>query len=713
MSESGAERALTLSRAVADCGRSGRPSASRVRTLVRGAGVAGVVVAAIGLVVIVGWVFGIPALTRIAPDLVTMKLTTAVCLVLLGAAIAASASAQITGKPQGMRASVVLALPVLVVALMTGVEQVLGLTLPTDNPFGLDPGDPLTPVPGRMAQMTAVSFVALSVAIVLSARRMVRSAQTLAVVAATIGVTSVVGYTYGVRGLYGVGPFNTMAVHTGVAVAVAGLGVLFLRPCGGYVAVFVGNTAGGVIMRRVLPWALLLPYAGGAVIVAGLREGLYDGPVAMAIFVTVVANVGAALVWFQGEHLRDVDLRRGGAEDALRVSQEILADKARIEAELAASVRRTRQILATAADAYIAIDTHGRVTDWNDSAATVFGWSRNEAVGEYLENLIIPPNHAAAHQAGITRYLHTGEAPILGQQLELEALNRSGARIPVELTVWADQEETAEGFHAFVRDITARKRAEQNLRRLNADLTEFAAIAAHDLRSPLTTIQMQADLVLAELEAADWGPEETRHWIERIGRTADRGVLLIDDLLSYVSIGREAHSPRPVDLDALTRDVADAQLSVAGRPATCSVGRLPVVAGDEALLRQLVANLVGNAIKYVPADRMPEVVVDAVVEVVEDRCTLRVSDNGAGFSDDERERVFEMFQRGSGSASVPGTGIGLAICRRVAERHGGRIWIDPSPTGGSRICVELPLWSGALPDAGPWAQEPDADAVRD
>ncbi|RNM12541.1 sensor histidine kinase [Nocardioides pocheonensis] len=708
MSEPRAERAVTLTRAVADCGRNSRPSAARVQFLVRGAGVAGVLVSATGIVVIAGWVLGLPALTRIAPDLVTMKFTTAVCLTALGAAITASAAAQLSGNRRGLQVGAVLAGLVLAVALVTGIEQVFGLQLPTDNPFGLDPGDPLSPVPGRMAQMTAVSLIALSTAVLLSARRMVRSAQSLAVLAATIGMTAVVGYTYGVRGLYGVGPFNTMAVHTAVAMVVSGLGVLFLRPCSGYVAVVVGNTAGGVIMRQVLPWALLLPYAAGGVIVAGLRHGLYDGRVALAIFVTVVANVGAALVWFQGEHLRDVDLRRGGAEDALRMAQEVLADRARIEAELAASVRRTRQILATAADAYIAIDTEGRVTDWNDAAAGVFGWSRNEAVGEFLENLIIPPSHAAAHQAGLTRYLRTGEAPILGQQLELEALNRSGARIPVELTVWADQEEGGTGFHAFVRDITARKRAEQNLRRLNADLAEFAAIAAHDLRSPLTTIQMQSDLVLAELETSDWGPEETRHWIQRIGQTADRGVLLIDDLLSYVSIGREAHPPRPVHLDALARDVVDAQLGSAGRPAACSVARLPVVAGDEAQLRQLVANLVGNAIKYVPADRTPEVVVDALVEVAEDRCILRVSDNGAGFAEDERERVFEMFQRGSGTAGVPGTGIGLAICRRVAERHGGRIWIEPSPSGGSRVCVELPPWSGALPDDVPEVARSDA-----
>jgi signal transduction histidine kinase len=208
--------------------------------------------------------------------------------------------------------------------------------------------------------------------------------------------------------------------------------------------------------------------------------------------------------------------------------------------------------------------------------------------------------------------------------------------------------------------------------------------------------------VLSQLEDG-WGLDEAQDWIQRIGRTADRGVALIDDVLTYVSLGRETPAPGPVVLDVLAREVVDAQLSAAGRPASCRVERLPVVAGDEALLRQLLANLVGNAIKYVPADRTPVVVVDSVGAPA-GRCVLRVSDNGEGFDAGEREQVFEMFQRGRRGAGLPGTGIGLAICRRVAERQGGRIWIDPDFDRGSRLCVELPLWSGV-------ERDPDAIAA--
>jgi PAS domain S-box-containing protein len=705
MGDSGAARRLTLARAVADRGLNSGASDRVVRTLTRSAGVAGALVSLSGIGVVAGWWLGLPGLTHL-PGLPAMKLSTALCLVGLGLAIALSAHAELTGSARTRRLSLVVAALVGLAGVAVLVEDAFGLTSPLDNPFGLDPGDAHTLVPGRMAEMTAASLLAYAVALALAARRLDKTGHAVTLLVLTVASPVVVGYEYGVRTPYGLGPANTMEVQTGAAVVLAGCAILFLRPGAGILSLLVGDSAGAVLTRVLLPWVCFGPNLIGAVVVIGLRHRGYSGPYSLAIVVTVLTIAGTVLIWFLGERLREIDLRRGGAEDALAVAEQALAERDRVQNELAISVRRTRRILATAADAYIAIDTSGRVTDWNAAAAATFGWSREEAVGRGLEDLIIPPQHAAAHQAGITRYLQSGEAPILGRQLELEALNRAGTVIPVELTVWADHDDTVEGFHAFVRDITARKQAEEDLRRLNADLTEFAAVAAHDLRSPLTTIQMQVDLVLAELEAG-WDPEETREWVDRIGRTAYRGVSLIDDLLAYVSVGRDASAPRPVQLDTLVRDVADAQLGASGRQAICSFEALPVVAGDEALVRQLVANLVGNAIKYVPADRTPEVVVDAVLVPGEDRCVLRVTDNGDGFHPDERERVFEMFQRGSGSAGVPGTGIGLAICRRVAERHGGRIWIEPAPTGGSRICVELPVWSAALRDAGRWEDEQD------
>jgi PAS domain S-box-containing protein len=685
-----------LAAAVGELERSSGPSRARVRVLTLAGGAAGAVVALLGLLVMAGWLFDVPRLTRVGPNLVTMKFGTASSLALIGTAIGLSSLARVSGNHRWQVAGLALLVPVVLLAGLTLVEEVLGLTSSLDNLFGLDPGDPYTPVPGRMAQMTAASLLALSAALVLLARAAVRVAQVLAVTTIAAGLTAVVGYAFGVRSLYGVGPLHTMALHTAVAILVAGLGVLFLRPGEGYLSLLVGNTAGGVIVRRVLPWVLLLPIVAGATVVAGLRQGAYSGPFAVALFATVIAYAGAALVWFQGERLRDVDLRRGGAEHALRIAEEAIAARERIAEELAASERRTRRILATAADAYVAIDTGGRVTDWNDAASAMFGWTRTEAVGRPLGDLVIPPGQGSLHEAAIRRSSEPSEMPVLGRLRELEAVTRGGARIPVEVRVWTDHDGPDTSFHAFIRDITERKQAEEGLRALNADLAEFAAIAAHDLRAPLATIRMQVDLVLTELAARARGEQseaDVGEWIARIGQTAERGTTLIDELLDYASIGREAPPAQAVALAPLAEEVADEQVTDCGRVVALTVDPLPVVAGDRALLRQLLANLIGNAIKYAPTDRVPTVRVDAV-DAPGGRCVLRVTDNGTGFAPDEVEHVFDMFRRGRGAADIPGTGIGLAICRRVAERHGGRIWIETPPEGGSRVCVDLPLRRG-------------------
>jgi len=533
----------------------------RALTLLAGAG--GALVALTGVSVIVGWVAGVPALARIAPGLVTMKFPSAVCLLAVGLAITALVASPAPSMWARRFVWVVAGL-VSLIAAVTLVEDAFGFSLPIDNPFGFDPGDAFTPVPGRMAQMTAVSLIGLSVALALCLRGAARASQTFAGAVVAIGFTALVGYAYGVRELYQFGPLNNMAVNTATAVVVAGLAVLLLRPGEGHVSVLLGDTAGGVLLRRLLPWVVLAPTVVGAAIVLGLRHGRYDGPVALSLFVTIVATAGAVVVWVQGDRLRDVDLRRVSAEGALVELRDALAARDQVEAELAAA---------------------------------------------------------------------------------------------------------------------------------NADLSEFAAIAAHDLRSPLSTVLMQIE-ILQSLVSEDPSDPDVLLISGRIEKTAKRGVELIDDLLAYASIGRERHVAEAVDMTGLARRIADEQVGVLTRPATCEVRPLPPVAGDRQLLGQLLGNLIGNALKYVPSGRTPKVVVDAVDGPTERDLVLRVTDNGDGFAADEREHVFDMFRRGRAGAGLAGTGIGLAICRRVAEQHGGRIWIEALPEG-ARICVQLPRWRGA------------------
>jgi PAS domain S-box-containing protein len=356
-----------------------------------------------------------------------------------------------------------------------------------------------------------------------------------------------------------------------------------------------------------------------------------------------------------------------------------------------AAERHLRRVIDTAGDAYVAVDNDSVVTDWNTTATSVFGWTRDEALGRHLVDMIVPPDLADAHRTGFDRYRATGEASILGRVVEVRARRRDGSVFPVEITVWKvaeDGPDGTHGFHAFIRDISERKDAEDRLRRTNEDLQAFAAMAAHDLRSPLAVISMYAELVSEEIEEGAIERAAAAERLDRIRRAADRGVALIENLLAYASIGSESLEIGPVDLTLLTQAVAAEQQAAGDREVHVRVDTLPEVEGSTPLLRQLISNLVANAVKYSPADRQVQIHVDSGPARSPDWVTVRVTDNGDPIAETDRERVFGMFQRGIHS-DVPGSGVGLAICQRVADAHGGRVWLDPHYTDGNRFWIEL------------------------
>jgi light-regulated signal transduction histidine kinase (bacteriophytochrome) len=164
---------------------------------------------------------------------------------------------------------------------------------------------------------------------------------------------------------------------------------------------------------------------------------------------------------------------------------------------------------------------------------------------------------------------------------------------------------------------------------------------------------------------------------------------LIDDLLTYSRAGRGDGPLQPVDCAALVEHVVEAMETVEdAREARFTIGELPTVLGDQHQLGQLFQNLVGNAVKFVPEDRMPEIEVTAEREG--DRWRFEVADNGIGMEPAHAERIFRMFQRLHTRDEYPGTGIGLAIAKKVVERHGGTIWAEPRPEGGTRFRFTLP-----------------------
>jgi PAS domain S-box-containing protein len=383
------------------------------------------------------------------------------------------------------------------------------------------------------------------------------------------------------------------------------------------------------------------------------------------------------------------------------IAQDVTAAEQAHE-RLLLSEQRVRTIIETASDAFIAIDPSGRIEDWNAQAERTFGWSREEVLGQLLSELVIPARYREAHQAGLARYLAGGHGPVLNRRIEISALDRDGREFPIELTIWPMRTATRASFNAFIQDITERKAAQDAIRKLNAELTEqarqladtnrelegFSYSVSHDLRAPLRHMSGYAQILRED--AGDQLDPSLLRYIDEISASARRMGTLIDDLLAFSRLSRQALTPLPIDMNAVVAD-AMRDAGIGQNPAVqVDVARLPQAHGDPVLLRQVWTNLLSNAVKY-SAPRGAQARIQVEGERDDDKVRYRVRDNGVGFDPRYADKLFGVFQRLHAQDEFEGTGVGLAIVHRIVARHRGQVSAHSAPGEGAEFVFELPV----------------------
>lgn len=370
------------------------------------------------------------------------------------------------------------------------------------------------------------------------------------------------------------------------------------------------------------------------------------------------------------------------------------AELERIGHDLRIKEERFRSLAQTAAEAIISIDQDGRVVSWNQGAESIFGWSEAEMQGQNI-SAIMPESQREAHRQGLRRLRDGEEARLLGRPLMLDGLRRDGEVFPVELTLsrWVADGEPY--FSAILRDVTERRLAERELaartvelERSNSELQQFAYVASHDLQEPLRTVTSFLQLLERRL-----GPnldDNAREYIGFAVGGAARMHRLITDLLTYSRVSTHGQPFKTVSMEkALAAALANLGAAIREAGAEISHGIMPDVRGDPIQLVSLLQNLLGNAIKYRVPGTAPHVHVEANGNG--DVWTFSVKDNGIGIDPKDFERIFVIFQRLHGRNEYEGTGIGLAVAKKIVERHGGAIWVESQPGQGSTFFFTLPV----------------------
>jgi PAS domain S-box-containing protein len=380
------------------------------------------------------------------------------------------------------------------------------------------------------------------------------------------------------------------------------------------------------------------------------------------------------------------------------------------EKALRARVRHDRLLLDVALDAIVDMNDSGTITDWNAQAVALFGWSHDEAVGRPLHETIVPPSLRSAHRRGLERFLSTGETSILNKRIEITALHRDGRELPVELAIAVLRGDDGCSFRAFIRDLSERRKAEDERRRLEARMQQtqkleqlglLAGGVAHDFNNLLAAMLGHAGLARLELPAGS----RAAAFIDEIANGAQRAAEMTQQLLTYAGRGRVLIGP--LDLAAIVEEMTQLLRPVISNKAALrlNISSAPIE-GDGTQIRQMVMNLLTNAsdaLQENPGEIVLETGVrhatrsDLTSPYLSDELTegdyafVSVSDSGVGMDEATSRKVFDPFF----TTKFMGRGLGLAAVLGIVRGHKGTIRVTSEPGEGSTFLVMFPTVASA------------------
>jgi PAS domain S-box-containing protein len=462
---------------------------------------------------------------------------------------------------------------------------------------------------------------------------------------------------------------------------------------------------------ETFPTAMVVTDAGGRIVLVNAeverlfgyhREELVGKQVELFAPAAIAADGDLHILRKDGAEL-PVEIRANPistAEGTMVLSAVVdISERRRTEAALHRYAEREQLFFAlveSSDDAIVTKTLDGVITSWNQAAERLFGFSAQEAIGKSID--IIVPDELRDDVRMILDRIGRNEKV---DHHDTIRISKDGRRIDVSLSVSPVKSATGHivGAAKVARDITVKKRDQQaltmrseELQRSNADLEQFAYVASHDLQEPLRMVSTYTQLLSEHYSGTL--DEKARKYMNYSLDGSRRMLQLIKDLLAYSRVGTEGKTLGPISSKIVVKNVLDGlKIAIEESHAKIVCGNLPPVHADKVQLAQVFQNLVGNALKF-RGERLPHIRIGA--EQNNGRWTFRVEDNGIGIAKQYSEVVFQMFQRLHERDRYDGSGIGLAITKKIVERHGGRIWFQSEPGKGCTFYFTMPTAKGEL-----------------
>jgi PAS domain S-box-containing protein len=633
-----------------------------------------------GIITLAGWFAHIPRLTDWLGAGISMFANPALAAAFSGIALLLGLL-----RPKWCRIlSASLGLFVAFIGSATLFEHLSGInlgidTLLVDKPWGLR----ASATPGRMGPPASISFTLLGLAILLivRGRRSRKAAAALGVTVCAIATLALIGYAFGANPLFSATRFTGIAMQTATIVLALGLAVLARLPHAEPLRTFRSATSAGVLTRRALPFVIALPVILGWIGVRGRTAGWFDTGMETAMLVLALITVLAGMLWSCAAAL-------ARHEKSLHENQIRLASLA--------------AIVEFSDDAIITKDLTGIITSWNNGAERIFGYKAAEIIGKPVSTLI--PEDRQNEEPGILDRISRG---IRIDHYETIRRRKDGTFLHISLTVSPVRDANGRiiGASKIARDISelrkvrdalaaSREDLEQrvaertaSLQQAIAQMEEFSYSVSHDLRAPVRAMKGYAQAILD-----DYGQRldnKGRDYLDRILRASSRMEQLIHDVLTYSRLAASRIETRPVSLHHLLTDVIQQYPEMQTPHAQITIKEpLHDIVAHEPSLTQAVSNLLSNGVKFVIPGTLPKLQV--WTEQRNGSVRLWVQDNGIGINPKYQGRLFGMFERVHQSRDYEGTGIGLAIVRKAAEKMGGSVGVQSDGVTGSSFWIELP-----------------------